>query len=101
MNLLIDDLLLRRFNRLILPVALMWSLATVGGIFLPQTTTEGFVDKFNSFFEVFRLGEKFALSQQSDGGIKGKLVTTTALVSYPHRIKAIYRSSSGFFCRYQ
>lgn len=97
MNLLFNDLLLRRFNRLMLPIALMWSLATVGGMFLPQSTTEGFVGNFTSFFELFRLGEKFALVEQTDGVLKGKLVTSTTLVPDVHRIKAIYRSQSDSF----
>ena len=97
MNLLFNDLLLRRFNHWVLPVAIVWSLSTAGGIFLSQSTTEGFVNGFNSFFEVFRLGEKFALVEQADGVFKGKLVTSTTLVPDVHRIKAIYRSQSDSF----
>ena len=97
MNLLFNDLLLRRFNHWVLPVAIVWSLSTAGGIFLSQTTTEGFMNGFNTFFEVFRLGEKFALVEQADGAFKGKLVTSTTLVPDLHRIKAIYRSQSDSF----
>jgi len=97
MNLLFNDLLLRRFNHWVLPVAIVWSLSTAGGMFLSQTTTEGFVNGFTSFFEVFRLGEKFALVEQTDGVFKGKLVTSTTLVPDLHRIKAIYRSQSDSF----
>ena len=96
MNRLINESSLRRFNRFVLPAAVVWTLSTLGGSFLAPVPQEGYVEQFDPFFEIFRFGEKFALSPETET-VKGKTVTTTMLVPYPHRIKAIYRSGSGSF----
>jgi len=92
----INDPFLRTFNRLALPVALVWSLSSIGGYFLAHTNIEGNPQRYESFFELFRFGGMFGLIQ-GEGGMGGKSVTTVQLVPAPHKIKAILRSSSGSY----
>lgn len=92
----INDPLLRTLNRLLLPVALMWSLSSIGGYFLSHTNTEGNSQRYENFFELFRFGGMFGLVQ-GGGSVGGKSITTTQLVPAPHKIKAILRSPSGSY----
>ncbi|HEX5330210.1 hypothetical protein [Sulfuricurvum sp.] len=95
MRAIFNESTLRRFNLLAFPLALCWSLSTIGGAFLSSTTQESFSNPFEPFFEVFHFGQKFALSEGANASMHSKVVTTTTLVPDPHRIKAIYRSSSA------
>lgn len=93
----IDERLLKQFNSLMFPIALLWSLSMVGNAYLPSHTLESFENQFEPFFEIFHLGQKFGLSNSMEGTSHSKTVATTTLVPDPHRIKAIYRSSSDSF----
>lgn len=97
MRAIFNESLLRRFNLLMLPVALCWSLSTLGGTFLSNVAQESFANPFEPFFEVFHFGQKFALSAGANAAMHTKSLSTTTLVPDPHRIKAIYRSSSDSF----
>lgn len=97
MKALFNESLFQRFNLFALPLVIMWSLSSVGGVFLSHYTTEGFASAFDPFFEIFHFGEKFGIAEHFEGAIHTKTVTTTSLVPDPHRIKAIYRSNSGSF----
>lgn len=97
MRAIFNESALRRFNLLAFPLALCWSLSTIGGAFLSNATQESFVNPFEPFFEVFHFGQKFALSEGTNTSLHTKVVTTTTLVPDPHRIKAIYRSASNSF----
>lgn len=92
-----NESLLQRLNSLLLPVVVAWSFSIAGGVFLSNTAMEGFVNRFEPFFEIFYFGKKFAIAEHFDGAIHSKTVTTQTLVPYPHRIKAIYRAPSGSF----
>lgn len=97
MKAIFNESLLKRFNALMLPFAVIWSLSTAGGMLLKNSTTEGFSYRFEPFFEIFHFSEKFAILEHFDGAIHTKMVTTTKLVAAPHRVKAIYRSNVGSF----
>ncbi|MFA6188106.1 MAG: hypothetical protein WC680_02390 [Sulfuricurvum sp.] len=97
MKVIFNESYFQRFNRLVLPLVIVWSLVSAGGVFLSNVGTEGLVYRFEPFFEIFHFGDKFAIAENFAGAIHSKLVTTKTLVSYPHRIKAIYRSQSGSF----
>lgn len=97
MKAIFNESLFQRFNRWALPLVIVWSLASAGGIFLSNVGTEGIVYRFEPFFEIFHFGDKFAIAENFAGAIHSKMVTTTTLVPYAHRIKAIYRSGSGSF----
>lgn len=93
MNPVFDESFLKRFNTLALPLALVWSMSTLGGIFLSKAPVEGAAERFETFFELFRFGDKFGIVTQTAGASHGKTVTTTTLVPSGHRVKAIYRSA--------
>lgn len=97
MKAIFSESLLKRFNTLVLPFAIIWSFSIFGGMFLSNSTTEGFSYRFEPFFEIFHFGEKFAILEHFDGAIHTKMVTSTKLVPDPHRIKAIYRSNVDSF----
>lgn len=95
MNPIFNELHLRRFNLLAWPLVLAWSISTTTGMFLSTAGVERFSSPFESFFEIFHLGQKFGLSNDTE--VTGKTETTTTLVPDAHRIKAIYRSQSDSF----
>lgn len=95
MNLIFDEIHLKYFNALVLPFALVWSLTTIGGLFLSKIPIEGYTQESEPFFELFRFGDKFGLTYQDT--FHTKTVTTTSLVPVPHKIKAIYRSTSDTY----
>lgn len=97
MNQLFNESFLLRFNRLALPLVIVWSFVTAGSLFLSPVTTEHAVEKFEPFFEIFHFGKIFSIVQGDDVSVPTKTVTTTTLVPQPHRIEAIYRASSGSF----
>lgn len=97
MNPIFNESLLQRLNAIALPVVVAWSISIAGGVFLSNTAIEGFINRFEPFFEIFHFGKKFAIAEHFDGAIHSKTVTTKTLVPYPHRIKAIYRAPSGSF----
>lgn len=97
MKAIFNEYLLQRFNLLAFPVAIIWSLSTLGGTFLPSSTLESFEYQFEPFFEVFHFGQKFGITESADATLHSKTVTTTTLVPESHRIKAIYRSNSDSF----
>lgn len=97
MNRVFNESFLRQFNRLALPLVLVWSFTTGAGIFLSNTTIERFSFPLAPFFEIFHFSKKFAISRIADGDTTQKTVTTKTLVPAPHRIQAIYRSSSSSF----
>lgn len=97
MKAIFNEYLLQRFNLLAFPLAIFWSLSTLGGIFLPSSTLESFEYQFEPFFEVFHFGHKFGITESADSTLHSKIVTTTTLVPESHRIKAIYRSNSDSF----
>lgn len=97
MKAIFNDSLLRRFNILVFPLALIWSLSTLGGAFLSSSTLESLEYQFDPFFEVFHFGQKFGISTAGNRMLNTKSVTTTTLVPDPHRLKAIYRSDSDSF----
>ncbi len=97
MKVIFNESIFQRFNSLALPLVIVWTLASTGSIFLSKIGTEGFVYRFEPFFEIFHFGDKFGITDNFAGAIHSKMVTTKTLVSYPHRIKAIYRSKSGSF----
>jgi len=95
MNRIFNELNLRQFNLFFLPIAVVWSLMNAGSLLLAQKGIEHYSDTFDPFFEMIRLGDKFLLTHEAGSFLKGKTVTTTISVPYPHRIKAIYRSPSS------
>lgn len=97
MRRIFNELYLRRFNLLFLPIAVVWSMMNTGSVLLSQKGIEQFSDTFDPFFEMIRFGDKFLLTNEAGPLIKGKTITTTILVPSPHRIKAIYRSDSSAF----
>lgn len=97
MKVIFNESTLQRFNLLAAPLVVVWSLSTLGGAFLSDSPTQGFTSKFDPFFEIFHFGQKFGIAEHFDGAIHTKSVTATKLVPAPHRIKAIYRSSSDSF----
>lgn len=97
MKAIFNESLIRRFNLLALPVVIVWSLSSIGGLFLSSTPISGFSYRFEPFFEIFHFGEQFSIVKSMGGTINSKTVVTQILIPYPHRIKAIYRSSSGSF----
>jgi len=97
MKAIFNESVLQRFNKLMLPLALFWTLATIGGVYLPNSTIERFSYQFEPFFEIFHFGEKFGISNRFDGAVHSNGVSTTTLVPDPHCIKAIYRSDSDSF----
>jgi hypothetical protein len=97
MNPIFNESLLRRVNLWAWPLVLVWSLSTVGGMFLSTATIEKFSSSFEPFFDIFHLGQKFGIAEHFAGAIHTKTVTTKTLVPEAHRIKAIYRSGSGSF----
>jgi membrane-associated protease RseP (regulator of RpoE activity) len=86
---------LKYFNALALPFALIWSLTTIGGLFLSKIPVEGYAQESEPFFELFRLGDKFGITDEDTSHTK--TVTTTSLVPAPHKIKALYRSTSDTY----
>ncbi len=97
MKQLFNEFLLRRFNLLALPFVLIWSLSTLGGAFLSEMSQERFSSSFDPFFNIFHLGQKFGIRDHFEGAIHTKTVSIKTLVPEPHKIKAIYRSSSDSF----
>lgn len=97
MSAIFNEYLLQRFNVLAFPLAIIWSLSTLGGMFLPSSSLERFEYQFEPFFEVFHFGQKFGITESVDATLNSKMVTTTTLVPESHRIKAIYRSNSDSF----
>ncbi|MGZ5208079.1 MAG: hypothetical protein ACXWB0_03585 [Sulfuricurvum sp.] len=97
MKRLFNESLLRRFNLLAWPLVVAWSLSTLGGTFLASRASERFIPSFDSFFEIFHLGNKFGIAEHFAGAINTKTVTSMMLVPQVHRIKAIYRSADGSF----
>lgn len=97
MKVIFNESLLQRFNALAAPIVIVWSLSTLGGVFLSNTPTEGFSSHFDPFFEIFHFGPKFGIAEHFDGAIHTKSITATKLVPDPNRIKAIYRSVSDSF----
>jgi type II secretion system protein C len=97
MKAIFNEFLIRRFNLLALPVVIVWSFLSIGGVFLSSTPIEGFTYRLEPFFEIFHFGKQFGIVKSLGGTINSKTVMTQTLVPYPHRIKAIYRSSSGSF----
>lgn len=94
MNQIFNESFLKRFNALSLPLALIWSLSTLGGVFLSNSPVEKYPEQFETFFELFRFGDKFGINSQNEGSLNTTMVSKTTIVPAPHRIKAIYRSSS-------
>jgi len=97
MKAVFNESILQRFNVLAAPLVIVWSLSTLGGVFLSDSSTQGFTSRFDPFFEIFHFGQKFGIAEHFNGAIHTKTVTKTALVPDPHRIKAIYRSASDSF----
>jgi len=97
MKAIFNESILQRFNVLAAPLVIVWSLSTLGGVFLSDSSTQGFTSRFDPFFEIFHFGQKFGIAEHFNGAIHTKTVTKTALVPDPHRIKAIYRSASDSF----
>lgn len=97
MKAIFDDSFFQRFNTWVLPLAIVWSLSSVGVAYLSNNGVERFINRFEPFFEIFHFGQKFGISENFAGAIHSKLVTTTTLVPYPYRINAIYRAQSGSF----
>ncbi len=97
MKAIFNEATLQRFNKLALPLVILWCFSTLGGVFLSNSTIEGFNSRFDSFFEIFHFGQKFGIAEHFDGAIHSKTISTTTLVPDPHRIKAIYRSTSDSF----
>lgn len=96
MNLTFNDSLLRKFNTFVFPIAIVWSLMSLSGSILSNTSIEGYPNRYESFFELFRFGPLFGLTNEEN--IKsGKSITTTKLIPYPHRLKAILRDSSDSY----
>lgn len=97
MNPIFNESWFKRFNTLMLPLAVVWSITNAGGMFLSGSAIEGYASQQESFFEIFHFGEKFGIASHFGGAIHSKTVTTPTLVPDPHRIKAIYRSATGSF----
>lgn len=97
MKVIFNEYLLQRFNILVFPFAIIWSFSIFSGMFLSKSSIENFESQFEPFFEVFHFGQTFGIANSVDATLNSKAVTTTTLVPDPHRIKAIYRSSSGSF----
>lgn len=97
MKQLFNEFLLRRFNLLLLPFVIVWSLSTFGGAFLSTATQERVSTSFDPFFNIFHLGQKFGIAEHFAGAIHTTTISTKTLVPEPHRIKAIYRSSNDSF----
>jgi len=96
MNKFFNEYSLQRFNTLALPLVFLWSLSLFGALFLPTSTYERFTYPNEPFFEIFHLGEKMTLSTHSSA-VQTKMLTITTLVSYPHRLKALYLAHSGSY----
>lgn len=97
MKILFNESLLKRFNLLFLPVAVIWTASTVSGIFLSSFTTEVLVNKFDPFFEIYHFNQRFQIVESYSPSTHTKTITTTTLVPDMHRVKAIYRSSDESF----
>lgn len=97
MKTLFNESLLKRFNLMFLPLAIIWTFSTIWETFLPTSTTEGFTNNFDPFFEIYHFNQRFQISESSISSIHTKTITTTILVPDMHRIKAIYRSDNDTF----
>ncbi|MDP3302455.1 MAG: hypothetical protein Q8S36_10875 [Sulfuricurvum sp.] len=97
MKTLFNESLLKRFNLMFFPLAIIWTFSTIVEVFLPTSTTEGFTNSFDPFFEIYHFNQKFQLSSSATGSMHTKTITTTTLVPDMHRIKAIYRSGNDAF----
>jgi type II secretory pathway component PulC len=97
MKQLFNDQWLKQFNLFAAPIAIVWTLAGLSGLFLEQKSVQEHINHNENFFELFIFGEAFGLRENLQGGSGGKMVTTTMLVAKPHKLKAILRSTSGSF----
>lgn len=97
MKTLFNESLLKRFNLMFLPLSIIWTFSTIAEAFLPTSTTEGFTNHFDPFFEIYHFNQRFQLSSSAEGSMHTKTITTTTLVPDMHRIKAIYRSGNDAF----
>jgi general secretion pathway protein D len=72
-------------------------LIDIGRGVLSKTPVEKYPEQFETFFELFRFGDKFGISSTMEGTLNTKTVSKTTIVPAPYRIKAIYRSSSDSY----
>ena len=88
---------LRWFNALMFPLAMFWTLSTIGERFLSNPPEEQSSSSFESFFEIFHFASKFGITETISGSTHSKTISKTTLVPDIHRVKAIYRSNSDSF----
>lgn len=97
MKTIFNESLLKRFNFMFLPLAVIWTFSTISGAFLSTSSMEGFANRFDPFFEIYHFNQRFQIAENGIGAMHTKTITTTTLVPDMHRIKAIYRSGNESF----
>lgn len=95
MNTLLNERILKQFNRFALPVAVLWTLMSFLAFFLKTLPVERYASNEQPFFDLFRFSTMFGISAAGSTDKGYKTVTKEVLVGVPHRLKGIIKSSSG------
>lgn len=96
MNTLFDERLVRRFNLLLLPVALIWSAVSVFDFWVDPMPVEHYPhDEQQPFSDLYRFSGLFGITPELSGTEGYKTVTKTVPVPVPHRLKAVLKTPEG------